>query len=236
MIGRTAVALLSGGMDSTTLAWYLRGLGFDLHLLSVDYGQRHKKELEFAARQAWELGADHDVIDLTSLTSLLSGSALTDDAVDVPHGHYAADNMKRTVVPNRNATMLAIAYAVAGAKSAHAVAAAVHAGDHFVYPDCRPEFIRWFEAMQVPALEDVPEHGQPIPLVTPFLHMTKEQIAALGSELGVDYVNTWSCYEGQEIHCGECGTCVERKEAFHLAEVADPTTYRNPSLAVLEAE
>ncbi len=152
-----------------------------------------------------------------------SGSALTDD-VDVPHGHYAAENMAVTVVPNRNAIMLSIAYGVAVARGARIVAAAVHAGDHYVYPDCRPGFVEAFDRMQREAVEGF---GDPsLCLYAPFVHKTKAEIVEIGAALGVPYEDTWSCYEGGEVHCGLCGTCNERKEAFRLAGVPDPTEYR----------
>src|SRR5215210_5730184 len=146
MKGRMAVAAVSGGMDSVTLAHLLNSDGYQLHLLSVDYGQRHKKEIDYARRCAERLGASFDVADVSSVGRLLSGSALTDD-IEVPHGHYAAENMAVTVVPNRNAIMLSIAYGVAVAQRATLVATAIHAGDHYVYPDCRPQFVEAFDAM-----------------------------------------------------------------------------------------
>jgi len=220
---KAAVAIVSGGMDSVTLAHLLTSEGYDLHLLSFDYGQRHRKELEFAALCAGTLGARHDVVDLSSLTTLLKGSALTDGGVAVPDGHYAQENMKVTVVPNRNAMMLAIAYAVAVAEGAELVGAGIHAGDHAIYPDCRPAFAEAFEAMQCLAVEGF---GNPdLRLYTPFVSITKANIVTIGHRLGVDYARTWSCDKGGEAHCGTCGTCVERKEAFELAGVPDPTRY-----------
>ena len=217
-----AIAIVSGGMDSVTLAYLLAGQGHTLHLLSFDYGQRHVKELEFAAKCAADLGAKHDVIDLSVLTPFLSGSALTDD-IDVPEGHYAAPNMRLTVVPNRNAIMLAIAYAVAVAEGAGMVATGVHAGDHPIYPDCRPEFIEAFNQMERHATDGHAADG--LHLYAPFVHMTKAEIVALGAALFVPYADTWSCYKGGSAHCGVCGTCVERREAFQLSGVTDPTIY-----------
>src|SRR5215210_1346061 len=133
-------------MDSVTLASLLDSEGFELHVLSMDYGQRHKKEISHAKRCAERLGAAFDIADISKVGRLLSGSALTDD-IEVPHGHYAAENMAVTVVPNRNAIMLSIAYGVAVAQRATLVATAIHAGDHYVYPDCRPQFVEAFDAM-----------------------------------------------------------------------------------------
>src|SRR5947207_15111952 len=147
-----AIAIVSGGLDSVTLAYLLHSEGYELHLLSFDYGQRHKKELAFAELCAKRLGSAFDVVDLSSITRFLKGSALT-DAIPVPDGHYAAPTMSITVVPNRNAMMLSVAYAVAVTEQAQVVAIGVHAGDHFIYPDCRPAFISSFDTMQRIATE-----------------------------------------------------------------------------------
>jgi 7-cyano-7-deazaguanine synthase len=200
-----AVAVVSGGMDSATLAYLLDSQGYSLHLLSIDYGQRHVKEIEYARRCAGRLGASFDVADVSKIGRLLSGSALTDKNIAVPHGHYTASNMAVTVVPNRNAIMLAIAYGVAAAREASVVAAAMHSGGHPVYPDCRPEFVDSFEAMQHRAIEGLTH--ETISLYTPFIHENKSGIIMIGASLGVPYADTWSCYEGGELHCGRCGTC-----------------------------
>lgn len=220
-----AVSIISGGMDSVTLAYHLRKEGYgEQIMLSFNYGQRHKKELGYAAKIANLMGVEHRVIDLSALTPHLKGSALTDD-IAVPEGHYAAPNMKLTVVPNRNAVMLSIAYAVAVAERADVVATGVHAGDHPIYPDCRDEFIRAFDVMERIATDG---YAKPtLRLYAPFVNIGKHDIVALGNELGVPYELTWSCYKGGELHCGKCGTCVERKEAFELAGVPDPTSYES---------
>jgi 7-cyano-7-deazaguanine synthase len=218
-----AVVLVSGGLDSVTLAHLLHHRGHaPLHLVSVDYGQRHRRELDEARACAERLGARWDVVELGSLGRLLGGSALTDSTVEVPDGHYADESMRVTVVPNRNAVMLAVAHAVAVARCAGVVAAAVHAGDHPVYPDCRPEFVDAFRRMQTLATAGF---AAPDLLVTPFLHLTKADIVRTGARLGVPFAQTWSCYRGGDRHCGRCGTCVERREAFALARVDDPTDY-----------
>lgn len=214
------IVVCSGGLDSVVLAHKVAKERALHSLISFDYGQRHKKELGFAAACAERLGVGHKIVDISGVGAALSGSALTDN-VDVPEGHYTADNMAVTVVPNRNAIMLTIAYGIAAAEGAQAVAAAVHAGDHHIYPDCRPEFVKAFDAMQKCALEGVAD----IEFYTPFVNATKADIAAEGARLDVPFIETWSCYKGQEIHCGRCGTCVERMEAFDLAGVQDPTIY-----------
>lgn len=217
-----AVVLLSGGLDSTTLFYRLASEGYALHGLSVDYGQRHRKEMEFARRTAARLGAAYDIVDLTSVTHLLTTSALTNRAVEVPEGHYEAETMQLTVVPNRNALMLAAAFGVAASEGAVLVAAAVHSGDHAIYPDCRRDFIERFQAMQDASL------GAHIELSTPYLDVDKVAIARDARRLGVPLADTWSCYRGGADHCGRCGTCVERAWAIAQAGIADPTVYEDP--------
>lgn len=217
------LVVCSGGLDSVTLAHKIAAEESLTHLVSFDYGQRHKKELEYARRCAARLGATHEVIDITDIGRRLTGSALTHGAT-VPDGHYAEETMRLTVVPNRNAIMLAIAFGVAVAKEAQAVAAAVHGGDHFIYPDCRPPFVKAFATMQRFALDGFAQ----IALETPFLRRSKADIVREGARLGVPFEETWSCYKGGDRHCGRCGTCVERREAFHLAGVDDPTVYDDP--------
>ena len=219
----SAVAIVSGGMDSATLAYQLAQTHEpqQLHLLSFDYGQRHRKELGYASFLAHDLGVAYDVVDLTSAGRLLAGSALTDPDVAVPDGHYAEESMRATVVPNRNAIMLSVAYGVAVAERAEVVAVGVHAGDHFIYPDCRPAFLDAFAAMQQLATE-----GFWTPrLEAPFAQLTKADIVKVGHSLGVPFASTWSCYKGGPLHCGTCGTCYERAEAFMVAGVPDPTRY-----------
>jgi 7-cyano-7-deazaguanine synthase len=218
-----AVAVMSGGLDSTVLGYLLRSEGYECRVVSFDYGQRHRKELDYARAVAADLEAPWTLIDLAAagLGRLLTGSALTDEGIEVPHGHYADENMRVTVVPNRNAVMLSIACAAAGSWGAGVVAFGAHAGDHPIYPDCRPEFVRAFEAMERVAMEGIGD----ITLYAPFLASTKADIVRTGHRLGVPFERTWSCYNGREIHCGACGTCYERREAFQLAGVPDPTEY-----------
>ncbi|MEM9044398.1 MAG: 7-cyano-7-deazaguanine synthase QueC [Pseudomonadota bacterium] len=215
--------ICSGGLDSVSLAHVLAEAGELSRLVSFDYGQRHRKELELAAACAKRLGVPHHLIDISAIGGALTGSALTDD-VAVPDGHYAEESMKITIVPNRNAIMLAIAYGVAAANDDEAVATAVHGGDHFIYPDCRPAFTESFAEMQRWALDGYAE----ITLRTPFVHRSKADIVSEGARVNTPFAETWSCYKGGAIHCGRCGTCVERREAFHLAGVEDPTVYEDP--------
>lgn len=217
------VLILSGGLDSTVLSYRLRAEGCRLTMLSFDYGQRHRRELECASRTARRLAGFHSVVDLSAIAVLLAGSSLTDSAVAVPDGHYTDASMQATVVPNRNAIMLDVAVAQAVALNADAVAFGAHSGDHPVYPDCRPRFVEVYRRMV-----KVANQGFLHPrfmLMAPFLTLSKVEIVRIGAELEVPFAETWSCYRGAEIHCGTCGTCVERQEAFQLAEVADPTVY-----------
>lgn len=222
---RNIVVLLSGGMDSTTLAYQcVERIGVaGVIALSVNYGQRHSRELISAKVVADRLGIEHVVADLSPLRALFSGSALTDDAVAVPEGHYAAETMKATVVPMRNPMFLCVAAGLAWARHASEVAIAVHAGDHAIYPDCRPTFVEAFNVM----LREASEGFSTAQLSSPFVQLSKADIAATGHRLGVQWADTWSCYKGGDVHCGKCGTCVERREAFQLAGVNDPTPYES---------
>ncbi|MCZ4354025.1 7-cyano-7-deazaguanine synthase QueC [Roseovarius aestuarii] len=221
------IVICSGGLDSVSLAHMVAQEHQLTRLVSFDYGQRHRKELDYAAMCAKRLDAPHDIIDLRGVGAALTGSALTDD-IDVPDGHYEEESMRVTVVPNRNAIMLAVAFGVAAANDDQAVATAVHGGDHFIYPDCRPSFIESFEAMQKAALNGYAD----VSLYTPFVHRTKADIVTAGAAHNTPFAQTWSCYKGGDAHCGRCGTCVERREAFHLAGVTDPTVYADPDFWV----
>jgi 7-cyano-7-deazaguanine synthase len=240
-----SIAVVSGGLDSTTMIYHLREEGHELHLLSFDYGQRHKKELKFASIIARNLGLRHDIIDLTGITHLISNSALTSHGqrdvivpgmygldrkdIDVPEGHYAEDTMKLTVVPNRNMIMLSIAAGIAINEKADYVVTAVHAGDHDIYPDCRPAFIEAANRAAVIGSEGLGifsdftrffnARSNMHPFIdAPFIHWTKTDIAFRAFELNVPLHMTWSCYKGNEKHCGRCGTCVERLEAISAAQ------------------
>lgn len=225
-----AVAIVSGGLDSTVLAYQLNALQLELNILSFDYGQKHVKELEMAAQTARDLKATHEIVSLQNITRLISNSALTNPEAEVPEGHYAAANMAATVVPNRNAIMLSIAFGWAVNIQADLVAIGVHSGDHPIYPDCRPNFIKMFDLMEDFATEGYARGG--LHLLAPFVSITKADIVRLGGKLEVPFEKTWSCYQGGKVHCGRCGTCVERKEAFRLAEVSDPTEYEDASYEV----
>ncbi|MFJ6141670.1 7-cyano-7-deazaguanine synthase QueC [Kitasatospora sp. NPDC092286] len=220
---RHAVVIASGGLDSTTVAYWLADHGSQVSLLSFDYGQRHRRELDFARRIAVNLGARHEVVDLSGLGRVLTGSALTDPGIQVPNGHYTAATMRSTVVPNRNAIMLDIAVGMAVAREADAVAFGAHAGDHAIYPDCRSSFFDLFAETAKAGNEGLLADG--FEVLAPFIDLAKADIVEAGRQVGVPFQDTWSCYKGGEVHCGLCGTCTERIEAFSLAGVEDPTEY-----------
>lgn len=213
------VVLCSGGMDSVTALHWARREHAIAAVVSFDYGAKHNhRELPFAAEHAATLGVRHELITLDFVNRLFASDLLKSGG-EIPEGHYEAANMKQTVVPFRNAIMLSIAGGFAESVGAEGLVIAAHGGDHAIYPDCREEFMR--------AMGDALRLGTyaGIQLLRPFIALTKAQISAAGAELGVDFTRTWSCYKGGEIHCGKCGTCVERREAFTLAGLPDPTEY-----------
>ena len=214
------VAVFSGGMDSTTMLFQLRDAGHHVKAVGFDYGQRHRVELEHAERITESLGLEYQTIDLSGLAPLIAGqSSQVNPDVEVPDGHYTEESMKATVVPNRNMIMLSVAVAHAISIDYGAVAYGAHAGDHAIYPDCRRVFVDGMRS--VIALCD----WKSIELLTPFIDKSKADIAKRGAELQVPFDMTWSCYKGGSAHCGTCGTCVERREAFAIAELDDPTDY-----------
>ena len=215
------VVLLSGGMDSVVALYHAAAKSEQVVVgaLSFDYGSKHNhREIPFAAYHAENLGVPHRVIELGFVNELFE-SDLLQSGGEIPEGHYEEDNMKATVVPFRNGIMLSIAAGYAESCGAGGLVIAAHSGDHAIYPDCREEFMQSMgEAIRLGTYADVE-------LLRPFIDLRKEHIAARGVELGVDFSQTWSCYKGLELHCGRCGTCVERKEAFEIAGVEDPTVY-----------
>ncbi len=230
----SVLCVLSGGLDSTTMLYkYYNDPDMEvLGAVAFNYGQRHKKELEYAERTCDKLDIPFYLIDLWSsgLTGLLSSSESSlVSGTDVPDGHYAEESMKATIVPNRNMMMLSIACGIAVAQGIEFVATGVHAGDHFIYPDCRPEFIGTLSEAMVLGNEGEGFQG----ILAPFQFGSKEDIAAIAFEEGVPLDETWSCYKGGEKHCGRCGTCVERLEAIYgaqnrLAEfIPDMTEYED---------
>jgi 7-cyano-7-deazaguanine synthase len=222
----------SGGLDSTVLLYHLIRDGHTVRPVIFDYGQRHYPEVEHALATAQALSeAGHipgfSVFSLESIfehfvnASVLeknqnAGALLMANTV-VPAGHYTDLVMKATIVPNRNMILASIVAGLAVARGYDGIACGVHAGDHAIYPDCKPDFWK--------AMESAFALGSSLVTLTPFIHSTKADIVRLGHSLHVPFQQTYSCYQGSEIHCGVCGTCTERREAFMLANVLDPTVY-----------
>lgn len=213
------LAVVSGGMDSVTMLHDLHDQGHELSVVSFNYGQRHVKELEVAKKNAEKLGLKHRVVNMSFLAQLLDNSALTGDT-SVPEGHYADENMKLTVVPNRNMIMASLAIGIAVNDGLDNIALGVHSGDHAIYPDCRPEFIEKLGAVARIA------NYEPINVLAPYIEMDKGSIIARGLEIDtMDYADTWTCYKGGDIACGVCGSCQERLEGFLTNNIKDPLEY-----------
>jgi 7-cyano-7-deazaguanine synthase len=210
-------------MDSVTALYEAQQRSEVVGAISFHYGSKHNdREIPFAAHHTSRLRVPHRVIALAFIGEFFK-SDLLQSGGEIPKGHYEEQSMKKTVVPFRNGIMLSIAAGFAESLKAHALVIAAHAGDHAIYPDCREDFMRSMgDAIRLGTYAQVQ-------VLRPFIAMTKAGIAARGRELAVDYAQTWSCYVGGETHCGECGTCVERREAFELAGVPDPTRYENMS-------
>lgn len=214
---KNSAIIVSGGMDSITLLYDRKdeiALG-----ISFDYGSNHNaREIPFAKMHCERLGIKHITINLDFMHQYFK-SSLLDGAEAIPEGHYADDNMKSTVVPFRNGIMLAIAIGIAESNNLDQVFIANHGGDHTIYPDCRPEFINAIDAAATAGTYNN------VKVIAPYTKITKSDIARIGKRLGIDYAETWSCYKGREVHCGKCGTCVERKEALAEAGIEDKTIY-----------
>ncbi|WDE09937.1 7-cyano-7-deazaguanine synthase QueC [Thalassomonas haliotis] len=212
------VVIYSGGMDSFTVLNRALKDGKQVYALSFDYGQRHVKELACASEVCKKLNVPHKIIDISAINELLAGSSLTDD-IEIPEGHYEAETMKSTVVPNRNMILLSLAVGYAVSVKASQVYYGAHSGDHAIYPDCRPEFVmKMNDVCQIANYE-------PVEIFSPYLEVSKTDILADGIAMGLDYSQTWTCYNGREKACGKCGACQERIEAFTDNKVSDPIAY-----------
>ena len=216
---KDSVIVVSGGMDSVTLLYEKKdeiALG-----ISFDYGSNHNhNELPLAALHCQRLGIEHVVVPLGFMHQYFK-SSLLESGESIPDGSYDEENIKSTVVPFRNGVMLAVAAGIAESNGLTKVLIANHGGDHTIYPDCRPEFIA--------AMDAAVEAGTfaRVRVVAPYTNISKADIARRGRALGIDYAETWSCYKGGHVHCGTCGTCVERKEALREAGIEDNTTYQS---------
>lgn len=218
---KKSLIVLSGGMDSVTL---LHDKKEEIALaVTFDYGSNHnKRELACAKYHCKMLGIAHIVIPLNFIHDYFR-SSLLDGAEAIPEGHYAADNMKSTVVPFRNGIMLSVACGLAESRGLSSVLIANHFGDHAIYPDCSAPFVN--------AMGEAMRRGTyaGIKIDAPYTTITKTDVAKIGKAIGLDYSTTYSCYKGGEHHCGRCGTCMERKEALREAGIDDPTIYDDQS-------
>jgi 7-cyano-7-deazaguanine synthase len=213
-MNKNILILYSGGMDSS-VALYKYASEIRL-AVSFDYGSKHnRKELEIAASNCRELGIEHQIIEL-DLNKMGFVSDLLLSGKEIPDGHYEEENMKKTVVPFRNGIMLSICAGIAESLDCKRLIITNHAGDHVIYPDCREEFITNMNKAVKSGTSNQVE------IFAPFTMMTKREIALIGKEINVPFENTYSCYKGGKIHCGLCGTCIERKEAL---DGFDPTAY-----------
>ena len=212
------IVVYSGGLDSFTLLNEAIRSGKDVSALSFDYGQKHNKELHFVEKFCAQESIDSKIVDVSSIKELFQGSSLTDE-IDIPKGHYEDDSMKSTVVPNRNMILISLALGYAVTKEAEEVWFGAHAGDHAIYPDCRPEFVEKMDAVARIA------NYSPIAVKAPYIAMSKTEILAIGLNMQLDYGLTWTCYEGKELACGSCGACHERLESFAANKVIDPIKY-----------
>ena len=210
------VHIISGGIDSTTLLYELLLEQHQVECITFNYGQKHKKEIEMAKKTCKKLNVNQKIVNITTLLPLLN-SALTSKQIEIPEGHYKDSTMKLTVVPNRNMIFSSIAIEYAVSLDYDAISLGVHAGDHTIYPDCRPEFI---DALQNVA--NVSNYKK-ITILRPYLFLDKIDIVKRGIHLlNVDYSLTWTCYKGKEKPCQKCGSCIERIEAFKKNNTKDP--------------
>lgn len=215
------MVIYSGGMDSYTVLHKAIEEGLTPFALTFDYGQRHVKEIQVASDVCKELGINHKVIDITAINQLIGGSSLTDSSIEVALGDYENSNMVNTVVPNRNMILLSLAIGYAVSIGAEKVYYGAHSGDHDIYPDCRPIFVEKMNEVAAVA------NYEPTEIYSPYLKSDKIGILKDGIRMGLDYSKTWTCYNGREKACGQCGSCVERLEAFEKNGLTDPIAYED---------
>lgn len=214
-----ALVILSGGLDSTTALYWAKSKYNEVEALTFYYGSKHNdKEYRYAYIQCKNLNIKLTKINLDFINNHFK-SDLLQSGGEIPDGYYNEENMKSTVVPFRNGIMLSVATGFAESIGCDVIILGNHSGDHNIYPDCRPEFIKGIKEAIYQGTE---KH---IEVVSPFCNMSKTEIIKIGAKLGVDFSLTYSCYKGNEKHCGKCGTCQERKESFEKAGIIDPTEY-----------
>ena len=210
----SVLVVYSGGLDSYTLLNKAMKKFDRVEAITFNYGQKHNKEIEYAKSNCAELNIKHEVVNL-DLENILAGSALVGD-IDIPEGNYDKEKMKQTILPNRNMIMISVAASLVIKNDIEYLWYAAHSGDHEIYPDCRPEFIDKMAAV----LEICDYHK--IKFEAPFQNLTKNEIVATGLSMNLDYSKTWTCYEGNALACGQCGSCIERLEAFKNNQIEDP--------------
>lgn len=216
---KETVLVLSGGLDSTTLLYHLLHEGHAVKALSIHYGQRHSRELQLAQQICQLTDVEHRLVDLSGLSAIFGRNALTSSSIEVPHGEYDPSNMAVTVVPNRNMILLSIAIGWAITSKYDSVAFGAHAGEYTPYADCQPQF-----AAVMNHAANVCDR-RPIEVTAPFVNWNKAAIVKRGHDLGVPFELTWSCYEGGDLHCGQCSTCIDRRRAFQTNSLVDPVKY-----------
>src|SRR5579862_4181119 len=224
---KKGVCIISGGLDSCVAAYDMKkNLGLDdLILITFNYGQKHKKEIGYAQQIAKTLNCPWELIDFVMPKEAFNKSSLTSETKEIPEGYYAEENMRSTVVPNRNTIMLSFAWAYACGINASVLGCGAHAGDHFIYPDCRPDYFHHLEKAFKLGTE-LCSHPD-LYLYVPLLDMHKSEVVKKGIDLGVPFTKTWTCYKGLDIPCGKCGSCDERINAFDTLGLKDPVRYAN---------
>ena len=220
---RKAIAVVSGGIDSSTLLYDLVNQKFETHAVTFLYGQKHSREIEASKAITSNLGVEHRIIDISAVETILDSSSLINIRVSIPEvpetaEHY--DTLKSTIVTNRNSIFLSLATAYAINIGANHVFYGAHFSDRGVYPDCRREFVDAFSHAERLATDNFE-----LRVEAPFVNSKKSDIVRLGSKLVVPFEITWSCYQGGKVHCGTCSSCRERKHAFVEAKIEDPTEY-----------
>jgi len=220
LMKKRTVVVFSGGLDSTTLLYHLKDAQHELTALTINYGQRHCCELDCADAICRETGVGLKTLDLSGLAQIFGDNSLSDSSRTVPEGSYQPDSMQQTTVPNRNMILLSIAAGWAISHGYEVVAFGAHTGEYTPYPDCRPEFAKAMDSAA--QLCD----WKPLRIIAPFVEWTKSEIVRRGAELNVPFGSTWSCYVGEQSHCGRCGTCLDRKAAFAESGIQDPTSYQ----------
>ncbi len=219
-----AVLILSGGIDSTVLLYWLKSNNYhDITCVTFNYGQRQIQEIEYAKNIAKQLAQKHHIIDVQFMQQFLLGSSLTNHDITMPSGTYDANNMQTTVVPNRNTIFLSLAWTIACANNANILAYGAQNGDHFTYPDTRPDYLNAINLALRLGTDGA--RNEQLELIAPFIYKDKYEVIKLGYDLGVDFTNTWSCYDKFTHHCGVCGACNNRKAGFIKAKIKDPTIY-----------